>query len=44
MTDVLPMRRIRIHGFNGVNALNGYPQIEIHSPLEMNDGNENEDL
>ena len=29
----------RIRKFNGVNALNGYPQIEIHSPLEMDDGN-----
>lgn len=34
----------RIHKYNGVNALRGYPAIEIHSPMEMNDANENEDL
>jgi len=28
----------RIRKFNGVNALNGYPRIEIHSPLEITDG------
>ena len=25
----------RIHKYNGVNALKGYPPIEIHSPMEM---------
>ena len=25
----------RIHKYNGVNVLKGYPQIEIRSPLEM---------
>jgi len=34
----------RIHKYNGVNALKGYPPIEIHSPMEMNDVNENEDV
>lgn len=34
----------RIHKYNGVNALKGYPPIEIHSPMEMSDVNENEDL
>lgn len=27
----------RIHKYNGVNALKGYPPVEIHSPLEMTD-------
>jgi len=27
----------RIHKYNGVNALQGYPPVEIHSPLEMSD-------
>ncbi len=27
----------RIHKYNGVNALNGYPSIEIYSPREMCD-------
>ena len=31
----------RIHKFNGVNALNGYGRIEIHSPWEMCYGEEN---
>ncbi len=30
----------RIHKYNGVNALSGYPPIEIHSPLEMDDDEE----
>jgi len=30
----------RIAQFNGVNALNGYPQIEIRSPLEVVYGDE----
>jgi predicted nucleic acid-binding protein len=30
----------RIQKFNGVNTLNGYPRIEIHSPLEMDDEDE----
>jgi len=25
----------RIHKYNGVNSLKGYPPVEIHSPLEM---------
>ena len=32
----------RIRKFNGVNALKGYPQIDIRSPLEM--GNEDENV
>ena len=31
----------RIRKFNGVNALKGYPQIDIRSPLEMEDEDEN---
>ena len=34
----------RIHKYNGVNALNGYPAIEIHSPLEMRYADENENI
>lgn len=34
----------RIRGDNGVNALNRYPPIEIHSPLEIGHGNEGEDV
>lgn len=34
----------RINEFNGVNSLNGYPRVAIHSPLEMTYGDENEDL
>ncbi len=34
----------RIHKYNGVNALRGYPSIEIHSPLEIPDVDENEDV
>jgi predicted nucleic acid-binding protein len=34
----------RIHKYNGVNALKGYPPIEIHSPLEVSDADENENL
>jgi hypothetical protein len=33
----------RIRGFNGVNALNGYPPVEIHSPLEVVYGDDAED-
>lgn len=31
----------RIHKYNSVNVANGYPSIEIHSPLEM--GNDDKD-
>ncbi len=31
----------RIRKFNGVNALEGYTQIDIRSPLEMEDEDEN---
>jgi len=34
----------RIHGFNGVNVLNGYRELAIYSPLEMSSAGENEDL
>ena len=34
----------RIHKYNGVNALNGYKAIEIHSPLELVYGDEDEDI
>lgn len=34
----------RIHKYNGVNALMGYPPIEIHSPMEMSDDDKNQDL
>ncbi len=34
----------RIRRFNGVNALHGYQQIEIHSPLEVSYGSEDEDV
>ncbi len=34
----------RIHKYNAINLLNGYPQIEIRSPLEMTYGDENEDI
>jgi hypothetical protein len=34
----------RIHKYNGVNALKGYPAIEIHSPLEIGDADENQNL
>ena len=34
----------RIHKYNGVNALRGYPPIEIHSPLEISDADENENI
>lgn len=34
----------RIRGYNGVNALNGYPAIEIRSPLEMDHGSEGQDV
>ena len=27
----------KIHKFNGINILNGFQQIEIHSPLELGD-------
>lgn len=30
----------RIHKYNGVNALRGYQPIEIHSPMEMGDVDE----
>ena len=31
----------RIHKYNNVNALMGYPPLEIHSPMEMSDDDEN---
>jgi predicted nucleic acid-binding protein len=34
----------RIRKFNGVNAMQGYPAIEIRSPLEMDYGSEDQDL
>ena len=34
----------RIHKYNGVNALMGYPPIEIHSPMEMCDVDKSEDV
>ncbi len=34
----------RIHRYNGVNALKGYQPIEIHSPMEMSDVDENKDF
>jgi predicted nucleic acid-binding protein len=34
----------RILKFNGVNMMNGYAQIAIHSPLEMDYGDENQDV
>ena len=34
----------RIHKYNGVNSLKGYPPIEIHSPLEMSYDNEDQDI
>ncbi|MGO8702730.1 MAG: hypothetical protein ACLQVA_02845 [Candidatus Brocadiia bacterium] len=32
----------RIHQFNGVNALNGYPELDIRSPMEMGYGDQDE--
>lgn len=34
----------RIRKYNGVNALNGYPPIDIRSPLEMSHGEEDQDF
>lgn len=34
----------RIQQFNGVNAINGYSRMEIHSPLEMAYGDQNKNL
>jgi hypothetical protein len=34
----------RIRKFNGVNAMEGYPAIEIRSPLEMQYGDEDKDV
>jgi predicted nucleic acid-binding protein len=34
----------RIRKFNGVNVMNGYPPIAIHSPLEFADADENQDI
>jgi len=31
----------RIHKYNGVNALKGYQPVEIHSPMEMTDADDN---
>ena len=33
-----------IRKFNGVNVLNGYPRIEIHSPWELSYGDESQDV
>ncbi len=34
----------RIRKYNGVNELNGYPRVEIRSPLEMGSDDENQDV
>lgn len=34
----------RIRKYNGVNALKGYPPVEIHSPLEMSYDDEKKDI
>lgn len=34
----------RIQKFNGVNALKGYGRIEIHSPLEISYGDDDQDV
>ena len=34
----------RIHKFNAVNLMRGYPQVGIHSPLEVEYGDENQDI
>ncbi len=34
----------RIQKFNGVNALKGYPNIAIHSPREVSDDDQSQDL
>ena len=34
----------RIRKYNGVNALKRYPPVEIHSPLEMTDDGQNQDV
>jgi hypothetical protein len=34
----------RVRKFNGVNALNGYPRIEIRSPLEVGYADEGQDV
>lgn len=34
----------RINEYNGVNSMHGYPQIAIHSPLEMRHGDEDQGL
>ena len=34
----------RIHKFNAVNLMRGYAPIEIHSPLEMEHGNQGQDV
>ena len=34
----------RINEFNGVNSLNDYPCIAIHSPLEMRHGDKDQDI
>jgi predicted nucleic acid-binding protein len=34
----------RIRKFNGVNVMNGYGQIPIHSPLELTYDNQEEDI
>ena len=34
----------RIHLFNGINSMNGYPRIEIYSPREMMDDDSDQDI
>ena len=34
----------RIQKFNGVNILRGYTAVDIRSPLELGDANEDEDV
>jgi len=34
----------RIHKFNAVNLMRGYPQVEIRSPLEVEYGDQNKDV
>ena len=34
----------RIRKFNAVNLMSGYRMLDIRSPLEMEYGNENQDL
>ena len=36
------VNRGRIHGYNAVNALNGFREVEIYCPREMVDDDEEE--